>query len=144
MRGRCVAYIRHPVNRFRSAWGHAANALRGKSVDEWLETVSHEAPDGGIKMMFTPQTWWLDGPCEIYRLEWMDEDWDDLVADLGLRSDPLPGPGDRHRNEKLGPKPDLATDELATVTDFYKDDLELWLKQDHHFDPSSGSAMTGR
>jgi hypothetical protein len=128
-----VVYLRHPLDRFISAYDSLVN---NPFIDAYPTAeaaamdIEHAYALAEHFRIFMRQTWWFDVPRDDAirkRTEDMDRDFRAWLRPYGLRPD-LPAPGNAHRNTgRRADKPSpLTYHAVSRVLDFYADDLMLW------------------
>ena len=124
-----VAYVRHPIERFKSAWAWHPDERWRKASDLALR-IADEYPELQGNPPYRKQTWWIDRDPEdlmLFATESMDWSWPRLMGTLGIDAAPLPKVGQQGRNGlRLTRRPELTPEAVESLLDFYAEDRELW------------------
>lgn len=121
-----VVFLRDPVDRFMSAWGHLwpnrgpSFTRQWGSAEEMALDIDHayllwERMDVNL---FRKQAWWCDGEAVLGRFSRMDEDMLTIFGPIGYRG-PFP-----HINGSTHREP-LSVLAQRYLRDFYADDYAL-------------------
>jgi hypothetical protein len=129
-----VAYVRHPVERFKSAWAWHPDARWRKASDLALR-IADEYPTLKDMPPYRKQSWWVNRDPEnlmLFATESMTWTWPRLMGTLGIDAAPLPKPGERGYNGlRLTRRPELTPEAVDAINLFYADDRELWRCSTH-------------
>ena len=129
-----VAYVRHPVERFKSAWAWHPDA-RWRKADDLALRIKDEYPTLKDMPAYRMQSWWVNRDPEhlmLLAMESMDWSWPRLMGTLGIDAAPLPKVGQQGYNGlRLARRPELSPEAVESINDFYAEDRELWLGAVH-------------
>ena len=138
--------VRNPFDRFHSLWwnGRYVGKRHSLTFPEFTNYALHRTLKGRLMNLrkgewkvhqrFRPQAWWLrshNGEMEmdqVLRFEAVDEGFAQLARKLGLPSEELPKVLMKNRRPESRSyyADDYDDNTRAIVTDFYRDDLELF------------------
>jgi hypothetical protein len=119
-----IAYVRHPVTRYESAY--ASSDVTLPPIDELVE--EEDVAVYGLELTTRPQVWWVNRPKVILRTtEMMWRTWAQLMHEYGIKASPLPLPrqegyhSDRYQNVAMSER------SVHTILERYSGDYTLWL-----------------
>ena len=129
-----VVYVRHPVERFKSAWAWHPDA-RWRHPNDLALRIADEYPTLKDNPPYRQQSWWVNRDPEhlmLLAMESMDWSWPRLMGTLGINAAPLPKSGQQGYNGlRLTRRPELSPEAVESINLFYAEDRELWLGAVH-------------
>lgn len=119
---RSFAVVRHPVERFRSAWAIIGNGRWNQDEDAMLAQLRRPTASNSRQLLLFPQVKWIDAPVtDLVPFEMWVPAFRNVCMQEDIPVGPIPV-----KNVTIPEKPDLSVGAYDTVLQHYAADYDLW------------------